>query len=193
MGPFRHIPGMECRHAVFSMLHSVNGEMKVNGEVFRFRQGKGYMEGDSGCSFPEKYVWTQHFLKNGSLMLAAATVPVWRIKFTGTIGILLWRGRQYRFATYLGAAVRRMEEGEIRIRQGRNSLRVRFPVQTGDLLCAPQKGEMTRRVRETISGRAEYTLMYNGRTVWKEDADRAAFEYEADRIPRHHFETGRRE
>ena len=40
MGPFRYIPGMECRHAVYSMRHSVTGELRVNGELLRFQNGK---------------------------------------------------------------------------------------------------------------------------------------------------------
>lgn len=136
------------------------------------------MEGDSGSSFPEKYIWTQHFVKSGSLMLAAATIPLWGLKFTGTVGILLRKGKQYRFATYLGASVHKMSNGEILIRQGGYALNVRFPERKGDLLCAPQKGKMTRRIRENISGGAEYRLTHKGRVVLQETTDKAAFEDE---------------
>lgn len=178
MGPFRYIPAMECRHAVYSMSHSVDGEIMINGKVLRFCQGKGYMEGDSGTSFPEQYVWTQHFLKDGSLMLAAAAVPLAGLRFTGTIGILFREGREYRFATYLGASVRKMSEDEIVIRQGKYRLKVRFPSRSGNVLRAPQKGEMTRRVRENVSSRAEYTLLYKDRVVFRIKTDQAAVEYE---------------
>lgn len=47
MGPFRFIPGMECRHSVYSMEHSVGGSLMLNGENLHFDGGKGYMEGDS--------------------------------------------------------------------------------------------------------------------------------------------------
>ena len=45
---------------------------------------------------------------------------------------------------------------------------------------APRNGEMTRRIRENISGAAEYTLMYKGRIVLKEVTDKAAFECETN-------------
>lgn len=180
MGPFRYVPDMECRHAVYSMLHSVDGKVMINGESFRFCHGKGYMEGDSGYSFPETYAWTQHFVKNGSIMLAAATIPLMRLKFTGTVGILYWKGKEYRFATYLGAMVRKINDGELMIRQGRYFLKVRFAEQTGGMLSAPQNGKMTRRIRENISGAVEYTLMYRGRIILKEVTDKAAFEYERE-------------
>lgn len=178
MGPFRYISGMECRHAVYSMRHSVTGELRVNGELLRFQDGKGYMEGDRGSSFPEQYAWTQHFLGDGSLMIAAATVPLGRMCFTGTVGILYHKEREYRFATYLGASVQKIGNGELFIRQGKYSLRVRFPRQTGNVLRAPQNGKMTRKIRESVSCRAEYTLLCGDRIVFRTVTDKAAFEYE---------------
>lgn len=178
MGPFRYLPGMECRHAVYSMRHSVDGELQINGELLHFQNGKGYMEGDSGTSFPREYAWTQHFLREGSLMLAAASVPVGLMRFIGTVGILYHKGREYRFATYLGASVQKLENGELFIRQGKYSLKVRFPRKTGSVLHAPQKGKMTRRIRESVSCRAEYTLMCGDRIIFRTVTDKAAFEYE---------------
>ncbi|HJA07411.1 MAG TPA: tocopherol cyclase family protein [Candidatus Mediterraneibacter pullicola] len=178
MGPFRYISGMECTHTVYSMFHSVNGDVVINGKIYHFRNAKGYMEGDSGRSFPEKYVWTQHFLKNGSLMFAAASIPLAGLRFTGTTGILFYKGREYRFATYMGALVRKMGENELLVQQGRYCLEVRFPRQAGEALSAPQKGEMTRRIRENVSHMAEYTLSYQGKTVFRVKTNHAAFEYE---------------
>ena len=41
MGPFAGIPRMQCRHAVYSMGHSVNGEIKtgMKGSVLRMERG----------------------------------------------------------------------------------------------------------------------------------------------------------
>ena len=41
------------------------------------------MEGDSGTSFPDKYIWTQHFIPGGSIMIAAASIPLAGMHFTG--------------------------------------------------------------------------------------------------------------
>ena len=150
MGPFAYIPGMECKHAVYSMKHTVNGELKVNGQIFRFENDIGYMEGDSGTSFPDRYIWTQHFIPEGSVMLAAASIPLSGIRFTGTVGFLFYRNREYRFATYLGASVRKMGEQEL----------------------------MTRRVREDIACHAEYTLMHGNRVLLHTVTDSAAVEYD---------------
>ena len=52
MGPFRFVPGLQCRHSVFSLGHSVTGAVTVNGKRMEFDRATGYMEGDRGRSFP---------------------------------------------------------------------------------------------------------------------------------------------
>ena len=178
MGPFRYIPGMECRHAVYSMCHSVNGTLFINGKKFYFKNAMGYMEGDSGISFPKKYAWTQHFFEEGSLVLAAAQIPWAGFCFMGTIGIVWWRGKEYRFATYLGAYVIKMERGEIWIKQRNYQLRVKLLEKDMRLLQAPYKGKMIRKIGENPSCRVKYCMMNKDKVLFQFETDRAAFEYE---------------
>ena len=177
MGPFCRIPGMECRHSVYSMEHSVNGTIQIQGKDIRFSDARGYMEGDSGTSFPDKYIWTQHFIPGGSIMIAAASIPLAGMHFTGCVGFLYGNKKEYRFATYLGASVKRMGENELLIRQGRYRLHVKFPKSGGNILHAPDKGKMIRKVREDVACQAEYTLTYSKRTLLHVTTDRAAAEY----------------
>lgn len=176
MGPFALIPGMECRHAVYSMRHTVNGELRLGCEKIQFQNAAGYMEGDSGTSFPDKYIWTQHFLPQGSVMLAAASIPLAGMHFTGTIGFLLDGNREYRFATYLGAFVTKMEDRELWIRQGHYRLCIRFAGVDGSVLKAPVNGQMTRKVRENIACEVEYTLMRGKKVILHEVTEKAAAE-----------------
>ena len=44
----------------------------------------------------------------------------------------------YRFATYLGAVVEKLEDGELAIRQGPYHVQIRFPNSGGTLLKAPE-------------------------------------------------------
>lgn len=39
---------MECRHSIFSLTHTVSGNLTVNGRVLGFTDGVGYLEGDKG-------------------------------------------------------------------------------------------------------------------------------------------------
>lgn len=59
MGPYRFVPLMECRHSVFSLIHTVAGSLTLNGQTLDFSDGAGYIEGDRGRSFPKRYLWTQ--------------------------------------------------------------------------------------------------------------------------------------
>lgn len=178
MGPFAFLPEMECRHAVYSMKHTVSGVLDLNGAILHFENGLGYMEGDSGTSFPERYLWLQDFWPGGSFMAAAASIPLGKICFTGTLGFLFVNGREYRFATYLGAAVKKMEHGELLIRQGLCQLSIRILQPKGHVLKAPVAGRMTRNIREEIGCRAEITLMKGKQVVFHRVTDQAAAEYE---------------
>lgn len=118
MGPFRFVPGMECRHSVYSMTHTVRGRLTVNGTEYRFDDGLGYIEGDRGRSFPRRYLWTQCHFGSDALMLSAADIPVGPLQFTGIIGVVFLRGREYRLATYLGARITRLGDGAVEVQAG---------------------------------------------------------------------------
>lgn len=180
MGPFSWIPGMECRHAVYSMKHTVNGKLRIGEKKFSFVNGMGYMEGDSGTSFPKNYIWTQCFWQDVSFMAAAATIPLGKFRFTGTLGFLLIDGKEYRFATYLGASVKKMGNGQLVIRQGAYYLRIRMVHPEGCVLNAPSNGQMTRQIREEMGCRAELTLMKGKRVLLRRVTNQAAAEYEID-------------
>lgn len=178
MGPFALIPFMECRHSVYSMQHSVCGTLRINNKIYSFENGKGYWEGDSGRSFPERYIWTQCSLPYGSLLLSVADIPIAGIHFTGIIGIILWKGNEYRFATYLGARLAYLKNKKIRILQGNLELEACLLEEEGHPLKAPINGEMTRIIHESVSCKAFYELRKNGETLFAFETKQASFEYE---------------
>lgn len=178
MGPFELVPFMECRHMVLSMKHSVKGSLCINGQDFEFDNAWGYWEGDRGRSFPKEYVWTQCSFWGGSLMLSVADIPIAGFHFNGVIAVVLWRGREYRFATYLGARAVKIQNGIIRIAQGDMELEARVLEKGGRPLKAPAGGEMVRVIRENVSCQAFYRFRKKGHTVFAFKTDKASFEYE---------------
>jgi len=178
MGPFMLVPFMECRHSVQSIRHLVRGDVCINGQKYIFRNAWGYWEGDQGRSFPKEYLWTQCFFVDGALMLSVADIPMAGIRFTGIIGIILWQGKEYRIATYLGAGVVRMQNQTVRVVQGRLELDVRLLEASGCPLKAPAKGDMVRTIHESASCRAYYRFRKNGCTLFAFETDRASFEFE---------------
>ncbi|MCR5847570.1 MAG: hypothetical protein K6G75_05565 [Lachnospiraceae bacterium] len=178
MGPFALIPFMECRHSVMSMRHSVNGKIKINKKEYVFENAIGYWEGDSGYSFPKDYLWTQTAFHGGSLMLSVASIPFGLFDFTGIIGVIYYNGREYRFATYLGAHIMELRDRKVRIRQGNMEFEAGLIESSGKALNAPVNGQMTRSIHESASCKAYYRFRIKGRTVFAFRTDRASFEYE---------------
>ena len=178
MGPFRFVPFMECRHSVTSMFHTVDGEIRINGELFVFSGDIGYIEGDRGYSFPKVYSWTQCCYDGGSLMLSVADIPFGPVHFTGIIGVIYADGKERRIATYLGAKAEKIEGGEIVIRQKKLKFTAKLIEKHAHSLYAPVGGEMTRVIRESASCRACYKLEENGEKLLEIESEKASFEYE---------------
>jgi len=178
MGPFKFVPLMECRHSVFSMKHEVSGFLKVNDRSMDFSDGKGYIEGDRGRSFPKRYLWTQCFFTDGSLMLAVADIPYLNGYFTGIIGIINYRGAEYRIATYLGARAEYIQKENILIHQGDQTLAVNLLEERGEILKAPVLGAMNRIIRENLSCKVHYKFKRRNEVLFDFYSDLASYEYE---------------
>ena len=178
MGPFALVPFMECRHSVWSMRHSVRGNVYINGEKCSFHNAWGYWEGDRGRSFPKKYIWTQCCFTGGALMLSVADIPIAGIHFTGVIGAILWQGKEYRIATYLGARVVQIHNNMVRVIQGNLKLDAQLLEASECPLKAPAKGDMVRTIHESASCRAFYRFCKKDRTLFEFETDRASFEFE---------------
>ena len=178
MGPFSLVPFLECRHSIWSMKHRMWGKVSVNGETYSFDGAQGYWEGDSGRSFPEEYIWTQCIFPAGSLMLSVADIPMAGFHFRGVIGVVVLDGREYRFATYLGAKISEIGDGMVKVMQGNLELEAALLERTGKPLKAPAQGDMARTIRESAACRARYRFRKGNRTLLAFETDRASFEYE---------------
>jgi len=181
MGPFRFAPLMECRHSVFSMVHEVNGSLRVNEKSYAFHNELGYIEGDRGRSFPKRYAWTQCAWREDkpcSLMVSVADIPYMGVCFTGVIASVFLSGQEYRLATYRGARPVFIGNGEIVIRQGRYTLSVCRLEGGGMLLHAPVGGCMTRMIREAPACRVHYRFLCGNETLLDRTFNYAGFEYE---------------
>lgn len=180
MGPFRFFP-MECRHGIVSMYHRLEGKVQLNGEVIDFTNGVGYIEKDSGRSFPSSYIWihANDFPKQKcSIMASAANIPFCGMHFQGCICVIWYKGREYRFATYLGAKVLLCTKNRILVKQGKYLMEIRISDSYARKLIAPQKGQMTRMIREAVSCPAEFILYKENKCVFHLYSHHASFEYE---------------
>ncbi len=178
MGPFKFVPFMQCRHSVYSMWHKINGEIKVNDQLYKFENGIGYIEGDRGRSFPKKYIWTQCCFENNSLMLSVADIPFLGIHFTGIIGVVLFDGKEYRIATYLGARMKQVEKNTVTVKQGNFEFTAKLLKKNAQPLAAPTNGDMCRTIHESASCQAYYRFSHKGKVLCEFTTNKASFEFE---------------
>jgi len=165
MGWYALVPAMECYHGVLSFNHRIEGALSVGGQSMDFTGGRGYIEKDWGRSFPKAWVWTQtnHFGEPDACLTASvARIPWLGSSFTGHIVGLWLRGRLYRFATYTGAKVSRLEVSPekmaLTVEDRRYALEIRCRRQEGAVLAAPSEGEMTGRIVEAMTATVDVCL-----------------------------------
>lgn len=184
MGPFRFAPGMECRHAVASLWHKVDGAIWFNARRYAFEGGAGYIEGDRGASFPRRYVWTHADWDGNSLMLSVADVPFHGLSFTGCVGFVYLDGRETRIATYKGARILEAKNDSVLVRQGRLTLAVEAAERRTVSLLAPTKAGMTRAIHESASCPVRYRCTVGEETLFDFVCAHASYEGNWQSIPR---------
>ena len=178
MGPFSRLP-MQCSHGVVSMNHTVDGCITVDGTPHFFDKGSGYAEKDRGRSFPRSYRWVQcnDFPVSCSLFFSEAHIPFLGFSFTGCICAVLYRGKEYRLATYRGVKILETDSERILLRQGNLSLELTVrPLSAGHSLKAPLSGKMTETIRESCDAFLHLRLTERGRTVVECESVHAAYE-----------------
>lgn len=178
MGPFRFVPFLQCRHHVLSLRHRVDGKVQLNGRDFVFHNGVGYVEGDSGVSFPRRYLWTQCGWDGNSVMLSIADVPICGREFPGCIAIVHWKGQEYRLATYRGVRILHAGKHGALIRQGEYSLLVQLLEANAQILRAPLQGGLERAIRESAACRVRFRFMRMREVLFDAVSPMASYECE---------------
>lgn len=180
MGPFRFIPFMECNHGIISMKHDLTGSITLNGKKIELSDGTGYIEKDWGTSFQTSYLWVQcnRFIESTcSIMVSIAQIPFAGLHFRGCIGVVLFQGREYCFATYNGVQIVRCSETGFILKQGEYLLEVDMLSRSPQQLFAPQSGVMSRVIRENTSCRARFRLYVGSRLLFDLQSEEAGYEY----------------
>ncbi len=179
MGPFRFLP-MQCRHGVISMGHTLSGSLTVDGDICSFDGGRGYIEEDSGNSFPRSYLWLQcnDFAESCSIMVAIAHIPFAGVSFTGCICAIVFNGRQYRLATYNGVRIHSAGPQHVCLSQGGLLLELDISASdAGHSLRSPKNGQMSSSVRENVNAVVRARLWDNGIEIFDVSSSYATFEF----------------
>ena len=107
-------------------------------------------------------MWTQCNFKYKdyhSIVLATANIPMPVKSFQGVICQILYRGRNYRLATYLGTRIIRKTSHSITIKQGKMRGYVMALDKGGHALKSLVNGEMLGRIYENPTCRVRYIFL----------------------------------
>ena len=182
MGPFCAVPFMQCRHGVLSLSHRLSGQLVLNRKKLNFDGGLGYIEKDWGRSFPSRYVWTQCTWTDKKtkapccVMLSVADIPFAGTHFNGSVGSVLFRGKEYRLATYKGLKILEFTDRELLVSQGGLMLHVNLIKDQPLSLAAPSFGRMSRTIKESAACQVRYQFFYQEKKIFDILCHHAGFE-----------------
>jgi hypothetical protein len=172
MGPYAFAPFMECYHGVLSFDHEISGRLAVDGGTFDFTGGRGYIEKDWGQAFPKAWIWMQsnHFDQPGACLTASVAIIPWlRGAFPGFIVGFWSEGQLYKFATYTGAVLERLDLEDTHVTwrlagtTGPHNTPHRLEIvawrEEGGLLHSPERVAMLQRVLESLTARLDVRLL----------------------------------
>lgn len=183
MGPFQYLP-MQCRHGVLSMDHRLSGKINIDGSCICFDGGNGYIEKDSGTSFPRSYQWLQcnAFSQPCSLMISIAHIPFCGTSFTGCICAITYQQHEYRLATYHGVRIHVATEHHITLSQNNLLLDIELSAsKQGHALRSPVCGSMSGTIREYHNAMIHARLWENNHLVFDLSSPNATYEYVPDK------------
>ena len=198
MGWYAWVPRMECYHGVLSLDHGIAGRLRIDGQEISFDRGRGYIEKDWGQSFPAAWVWfqTNHFQQPRTCLTASVAIIPWLGRaFPGFI-VGLWReGQLYRFTTYLGAAIERLEIDDDHVawtlRSRSFNLELLATRAEGGLLAGPTRQDMGKRVDETLNAAVDVRLSSaSGAEIFRGRGRHAGLEVHGDLGRLLHMATG---
>lgn len=178
MGPFRHVPFMECSHRVISMKHTLKGYVSINEQMYSLDNGLGYIESDFGHSFPIHYEWFQanDFPLDLAVFFSIAKIPYHLLSFTGFICSVIFNKIEYRFASYNPSKVIKNDENEIIIKRGNYILQIKYYQNHILQLKAPTNGDMQREISESIDGTCQIMLSYKNKEIFNVSGENCGIE-----------------
>lgn len=157
MGPFVFVPFMECYHGIVNISERLMGSFWIDSQPFNFDGGNGYIEKDSGTSFPSSWLWIQandFKRKQATFMLSIADIPWLGSSFVGMLSFLHIDGKYYSIASYNGAKIHKFAADKhirITLENAKYSLVLIATQFEGSTLKAPSKGIMKRDIQESVT------------------------------------------
>jgi tocopherol cyclase len=156
----------------------------MNNNAVDFDGGKGYIEKDWGTSFPEAWLWIQanNFIdRNTSFTFSVAKIP-WRGKFfVGFIAFLYYNKKFMLFSTYSNSLITEISHSaksiSLALKNHNMVLKIDAAKNTFGELRAPESGDMSRRIKESIDSEVRLNLFdKHNNLIYNDSSKRAGLE-----------------
>jgi hypothetical protein len=184
MGWYSFVPFMECKHGIVSVIHDLKGSIRIDEREIGFTGGKGYIEKDWGTSFPEVWIWihaNSFKEQNTSFHFSVAKIPWIRKFFVGFIAFLYYNKKFYLFSTHnkssLSAISHTAGSISFSLKNHDSLLKVSVTKNTFGELLAPESGNMSRRIKESIDSEIQLELFdKHNNLIYSDSGKRAGLE-----------------
>lgn len=110
-------------------------------------------------------------------MLSIADIPLPAGHFTGCICAVIYRGREYRLATYRGVRIEQWSDTGAVTRQGKYRLTAELLEGQACPLRAPSAGRRDRSIRESLRAKMRYCFWSGETLLFAHTDENASFEY----------------
>ena len=162
MGILRYI-NINTKHNVYSMYHSLDGKVNVNDKLISFNGGYGYIEGDEGSTFPDKYIWLNSIGENFGVTISIARIEILkRFHIMGAFLIIKDNAHEYVFSTLNGLKIENIGKYLISVRKGRYKFKLFLGDYSSLPLLSPVNGHLVNTIGENLSIKVGYEL-YKGK------------------------------
>ena len=117
-------------------------------------------------------------ITGNNITFAIASIPLFGfIHFTGLLCFIKSEDKEYWLCTYNFAKIQKISDKEIIIKKGKYSLSLSINIKDGQLLQAPEKGNMIRYIKENLNVLTSYTFTYKDNVLYKVEDPLSSLEY----------------
>ena len=112
-----------------------------------------------------------------AVTLAIASIPFVLFTFTGVLCFIKIKEKEYYMCTWNNVRIKQLKKSELILKKGKYQLVLNVIDDKGFDLSAPQKGNMSRYIKENIAVKSTYKFLYNDQVILHEEDELSSLEW----------------
>ena len=190
MGPLSFNPFLPVHHAIISMNHKVDGEIKINGKNYLFDEGSGYIEKSWGNFYPKSWVMIQCHtfnIENTSFFFVAAPAQLQNRTMQGMLCFLKNGDKIYNLSMYKGAKIENISYNQriFFIEASCNNIKFDATIipRTYGSLKVPSPESKEWMMHECLNATLHINVFENGEKILTAEGEQSSFDLVGDILP----------